>query len=149
MQERIQQDTKEAMKAKDGLRLSVLRMLSAAVHNKEIEKRVKSDEEELTEDEFMAVIRSEAKKRRDAMAEFEKGGRKDLAEKEALELKILETYLPEEISDSEIEKIVREIIAAETFGPNDFGRVMGEVLKKIKGQASGERVSVIVRKALG
>lgn len=148
IKERVQNDTKEAMRAKDELRLSVLRMLSAAVHNKEIEKRTKTGTEELTEDEFVAVIRSEAKKRRDAAAEFEKGGRKSLAEKELAEFKILETYLPQELSDEEIEKIAQEIVAAGTFGPNDFGRVMGETMKKVKGRASGDRTGAIVRKVL-
>ena len=151
MKEKILQDTKEAMRAKDELKLSVLRMLSAAIHNKELEKRAKSGKvEELTEEETVAVIRSEVKKRRDAIVEFEKGGRADLVEKESAELKILEEYLPQELSDDEIEKIVREVIAG--FGEvseKDFGRVMGEVMKRIKGQVSGDRVSGMVRKFLG
>lgn len=150
MKERIQNDIKEAMRSKDELRLSVLRMLSSAIHNRELEKRAKTGkQEELTEEETVAVIRSEVKKRRDAIAEFEKGGRKDLAEKESTELKILEKYLPQEISDGEIEKIVREVVAElGAVAPKDFGRVMGEVMKRAKGQASGDRMSSAVKRAL-
>lgn len=159
MRARIQNDIKEAMRSKDELRLSVLRMLSSAIHNRELEKRAKTGKaEELNEEEIVAVIRSESKKRRDAIVEFEKGNRKDLAEKELAELKILETYLPKEISDQEIEKIVREVViqlGAVTEKPfdkaqgRDFGRVMGEAMKKIRGQASGDRVSGAVRRILG
>lgn len=150
MREKIQEDIKKAMKQKDELRLLVLRMLSAAMHNRELEKRAKTGKpEELTEEEAIAVIRSEVKKRRDAIVEFEKGKRSDLAEKEAAELKILEVYLPQELSDMEIEKIVREVV--EKFGevtPKDFGRVMGEAMKRVRGQASGDRVSQAVKKLL-
>lgn len=150
MKTKILQDIKEAMRTKDELKLSVLRMLSSAIHNKELEKRAKSGKvEELTEEETIAVIRSEAKKRRDAIVEFEKGGRKDLVDKETAELKILEEYLPKELPDEEIEKIVREVVAAlGEVTAKDFGRVMGEVMKRTKGQASGDRVSVMVKKLL-
>lgn len=148
--EKIQQDIKDAMRNKDELRLSVLRMLSAAMHNREIDKRTKSGEAELSEEEIIATIRSEVKKRKDAILEYEKGKRKDLAEKEASELKILETYLPLEMDDKEISKIVKEVISVlGVVTPRDFGRVMGEVMKKIKGQASGDRVSSEVKKLLG
>lgn len=156
MKQRIQNEIKEAMRSKNGLRLSVLRMLSSAIHNREIEKRAKSGKpEELTEEETVAVIRSEVKKRRDAIVEFEKGGRKDLAEKEAAELKILEAYLPQELSDQEIEKIVSEALdhlglqkPFDSAQGRDFGRIMGEVMKRIKGQASGDRVSAAVKKVV-
>jgi hypothetical protein len=150
MKEKILQDMKEAMRSKDELKLSVLRMLSSAIHNKELEKRAKSGKaEELTEEEAAAVIRSEAKKRRDAIAEFEKGGRKDLAEKESAELKILEEYLPQELPDVEIEKIILEVIGQlKEITQKDFGRVMGEVMKRVRGQASGNRVGAMVKKFL-
>jgi hypothetical protein len=150
MKEKILQDIKEAMRYKDELKLSVLRMLSSAIHNKELEKRTKSGKaEELTEEEAAAVIRSEAKKRRDAIAEFEKGGRKDLAEKESAEFKILEEYLPQELPDVEIEKIILEVIGQlKEITQKDFGRVMGEVMKRVRGQASGNRVGAMVKKFL-
>lgn len=150
MKAKILKDTKDAMRSKDELRLSVLRMVSSAIHNKEIEKRAKSGKvEELTEEETVAVVRSEVKKRRDAIIEFEKGNRKDLADKESAELKILEGYLPQELSDEEIEKIVKEVTAEFGVGdPKQFGRVMGEVMKRARGQASGDRVSAVVKRLL-
>lgn len=172
LKEKIQNDMKGAMRAKEELRLSVLRMLSAAIHNKEIEKRAHpvrnhpdqsrgavpqaeqisngAREEELNDEETIAVLRSELKKRRDAMVEFEKGGRKDLAEKESAESKILEAYLPAELPEEELEKIVREVVSGlGEVTPKDFGRVMGEVMRRVKGQASGDRVSQAVKKAIG
>ena len=150
MKLKIQNDIKEVMRSKDELKLSVLRMLSAAIHNKELEKRAKTGKsEELTDEETIGVIHSEAKKRRDAIAEFEKGGRKDLADKESAELKILEGYLPQELSDEEIEKIVREVVVETGISdPTMFGRIMGEVMKRVKGRASGERMSAAVKKLL-
>lgn len=150
MKEKIQEDIKKAMKQKDELRLLVLRMLSAAMHNRELEKRAKTGKpEELTEEEVIAVIRSEVKKRRDAIVEFEKGKRKDLAEKEAAELKILEAYLPQEISDDEIERILKEVVSGlGEITQKDFGRVMGGAMKRVNGQASGDRVSAAVRKLM-
>ncbi len=144
LKEKIQADAKAAMKAKDELRLSVLRLLSSAIHNREIEKHG-----ELTEEEIVAAIRSELKKRKDAAEQFLKGGRKELADKEAAEAKILETYLPGELPDEEIEKVAREAIAIlGEVTQKDFGRVMGEVMKRVKGQASGDRISAAVRKFL-
>ena len=150
MKEKIQKDLRDAMRVKNELRLSVLRMLSSAMHNREIEKRAKGGAEELSEEEVVVSIRSEVKKRRDAITEFTKGGRQDLVDKESAELKILEEYLPQELAEEEIEKIVREVItAAGMAGQKDFGRAMGEVMKKIKGRASGDRVSGVVRRMIG
>lgn len=148
--EKIQNDTKEAMKAKDELKLSVLRMLSSAIKNKELEKRAKTGKEEaLNDEEVVASIRSEAKKRKDATEEFEKGGRRDLAEKETAELKILENYLPAEMPDEDLEKIAKEVVAGlGEVTQKDFGRVMGEVMKRMKGEAGGDRVSAAVKKLL-
>jgi len=137
------------MRNKETVRLSTLRMLLSAIHNKEIEKRTKAGDAELTEEEIIAAIRSEAKKRLDAIAEFEKGNRKDLVEKELSELKILESYLPQELADEELEKIIKEVVARiGAASQKDFGRAMGEVMKQIKGQASGDRVSKVLRKII-
>ena len=151
LKDKITKDIKDAMRSKNELRLSVLRMLSSAIHNREIEKRAKTGkEEELNEEEVVATIRSETKKRRDAIVEFEKGGRKEMAEKEVAELKILEEYLPQEIADEELEKVVKEVVAGlGEVTQKDFGRIMGEVMKKIKGQAAGDRVSAAIKKLLG
>lgn len=140
---------KEAMKARDELRVSVLRMLLAVIANREIEKKGKGVAPELTEEEVVAAIRSEAKKRRDAIEEFKKGGRKDLVEKELAELTILEFYLPPEMSEDELEKLAKEVVTSlGEVTPKDFGRAMGEVMKRVRGKASGNRVSNAVRKVL-
>lgn len=150
MGDKIQNDMKDAMRAKDELTLSVLRMLLSTIHNREIEKRAKSGEEKLTDEEIAAAIRSEAKKRKDAITEFEKGGREDLVKKETAELKILEKYLPQEISDEEVENIAKEAVAATgAASPKDFGRAMGEAMKRAKGQASGDRMGLAVKRILG
>ncbi len=146
----IVEDTTRSLRAKDERRLTTLRMLSSAIHNREIEKRGKGEAGESTEEDVLGVLRSEAKKRRDAIAEFEKGGRPDLVEKEKQELVILEAYLPAQLDDAAIAATVRSVVAE--FGgasAKDFGRVMGGVMKRLKGQASGDRVSSAVREILG
>lgn len=146
---KIKEDIKWAMRRKDELRLLVLRMFLAAVHNSEIEKKAKSQDAELSEEELVTILRSEVKKRRDAIFEFEKGGRKDLVEKETAELKILEIYIPQEPSDGEVEKLAREVL--KNFpgaSQKDFGRIMGDTMKRLKGQVSGDRVSGVVKKIL-
>ncbi len=152
--ETIAAHTIAALKGSEALRVSVLRMLSAALHNREIEKRATlrraqgggGGEAGLSDEEALAVLRSEAKKRRDAIAEFGRGGRKDLAEKEAAELAILEAYLPRELDEAALTAIVRDVVAEGKFTANDFGRAMGEAMKRVKGQASGDRVAALVRK---
>ena len=136
LKQKVEDDTKRALKNQESILLSTLRMLISAIRNKQIEKRSKlakggttEDLErfaELTDEEVIEVIRSEVKKRREAIIEYEKGGRKDLADKENMELLILQKYMPKELSDEEIEKIVEEILAGlGQVGSKDFGRVMG------------------------
>ncbi len=139
-----------AMREQDARRLSVLRMLSAALKNKEIERRG-SGKEAMSDEEMMDVLRTEIKRRNDASEGFRRGGRNDLAEKEVEEARILAEYAPAEVGDDIIADIVRDIIAASDKipGPKEFGRVMGAAIQRLKGQASGERVSAIVRRALG
>lgn len=142
----------QALKSGDELRLSVLRLLLAALHNREIERRTKSGEGRdipLTEEEVLHVIRGEVKKRRDAIEAYERGGRVDAAARERQELAILSTFLPPELSDEELTKIVRDGQAATGAATEkDFGALMGWVMGQVKGRASGERVSAIVRKVL-
>jgi uncharacterized protein YqeY len=149
LKQKIISDLKAALKNQERGRLSVLRMLSAAIHNREIEKRTKSGVDELTDEEVVAAVRSEVKKRRDAIVEFEKGGRQDLAAKETYERGVLEGYLAQELSDTEIEQVVKGVIGTSgEFTPRDFGKIMGQVMVRLKGQASGERVSRMVKKFL-
>lgn len=149
LKEKITQDVKDAMKQKQELRLLVLRGLLSVLHNRAIEKRAKGGGAEMSEDEVIATLRSEVKKRKDSIREFSKGGREDLATKEKAEMEILEKYLPAEMNDADLEKIIKETI--ESLGEvviKDFGRVMGEVMKKTKGQISGDRISQMVRSLL-
>lgn len=147
--ETLKKDLEDAMRAQDTLRLSVLRMVRASLHNKEIEKRARGGEPGLSEEETIAILRSEVKKRRDAIIEFKKGKREDLAEKESAELRILETYLPQELSDEEVLNTVRKVVnELGSVTIKDFGRVMASVMKKLGVQASGDRVSQIVRNTL-
>src|SRR3989344_2318791 len=146
----IAEDTTRSLRAKDERRLVTLRMLSSAINNREIDKRGKGEVGEITEEDILGVLRSEAKKRRDAIIEFEKGGRPDLVEKEKQELSIFEVYLPAQLDDAAIEAVVESVVAEfGSVGAKDFGRVMREVMKRFGGRASGDRVSRAVKAILG
>ena len=126
-----------------------MRMLASAIKNKEIEKRSSGKESWLSDEEGIAVIRTEIKKRKDATEQFTKGMRQDLAEKEMRECRVLEGYMPQEMADSELEGIVEMAVASlGASSMKDFGRVMGEAMKNIHGRASGDRVSTLVKKKL-
>ena len=143
--QKIEENLKEALKAKKMEIVTTLRGLKSSLHNKEIELRKK----ELINEEEIQVLSSEAKQRRDSISEFEKGNRQDLADKEKEELKIIEEYLPETMSEEDIISIVEETIketGAES--PADMGRVMGAAMAKLKGQADGNTVSRIVKEKL-
>jgi len=143
---KIQADLIEAMKAKDELRLLVLRMLIAAMKNKRIELK---KQEDITDEEALAVIKSELKKRKDSIEAFRQGERQDLIDKEEAEVKILDRYLPEQLSETEIEIIVKEVIASlGDVSPADFGKVMGMAMGKLKNQADGNQVKDAVNKLL-
>jgi len=142
----LEDDARSALKRSEQLVLDTLRMALASMRNREIEKRGKGGDEVLTEDEATAVLRSEAKKRRDAAEAFRNAGREDLAVKEDAELAIIERYLPKEIPDDEIKKILQPLVAGASM--KDFGRVMGAAMKAIAGRASGDRVSAILKRLL-
>ncbi len=145
--EKIAKDFKEALSKKQTERLAVLRMLKAALHNKEIE--LKPKKEDITDEIVVEVIQREVKKRKEAIELFEKGERIDLAEKEKRELKILSPYLPEQLSDDKIKEVVLSAIKKiGAGGPADFGKIMGMVMKEIKGQSDGNKVSSIVKEEL-
>lgn len=149
LQKKIQQDLKDAIRNKDVLVVSVLRMLNAALVNKEIEKRPKGGGS-LSDDEILAVLSSEIKKRKDAMEHYEKGKREDLFEKEKKELGILMNYMPKQIDGDEIKKeaenVIREIGVQSL---QDQGRVMGVLMPRLKGKAEGKIVGEIVKEILG
>ena len=152
----IEDQVREAMKAKEKVRLSTLRMLLSSIRNREIDKRAKlvkggaggdiDSLSKLNDEETLDAIRSEVKKRRDAIVEYEKANRPELAQKESGELAILQTYLPAELSDEEIEKLLQPLAAGAS--EKDFGRVMGAAMKAVSGRASGDRVGAMVKRML-
>jgi len=136
-----------AMKAKDELKLSTLRMLLSSISNKEIEFKKKS--EGLTDEEILSVISTEVKKRRDAIEGFEKGGRTEMAAKEKKEMEILKIYLPPEMSDNDLVSVIQKGI--ETSGaqtPADLPKVMKLIMPDLKGKADGGRISSILKDEL-
>ena len=145
LQEQINNDLKTAMKAKDEITLSTLRMLNAALMNKTIALR-QGEEVVLSEEQVMEVIASEIKKRQDSVEAYTAGNRPELAAKEQAEIDLLKKYLPPAATDEEIEGVVREVIAG---GAADFGRAMGQAMARLKGKADGKRVGETVKKVLG
>ncbi len=144
LQKKIDEDLKMAMKTKDSLRLSCLRMLKTSLKRLEVEKR-----RELEEDEIMSVISSLVRKGKDAAQEFRKGGREDLALKEEQEIDIFYGYLPKQLTPEEIESTVKDIISElSADGPKDLGRVMKAAMTKMGGQVNGKEVSDIAKRLL-
>jgi len=143
----IEQDFKRAMEQGQRETLATLRLLKASLQNKEIELRPKK--QKLNDEMATEVIQREIKKRREAIEMFEKGGRDDLAEKEKKEAEILSKYLPEQLSDEEIRKVVlRTIQTFGAVGPQDLGRVIGKAMLELKGRAEGNKVREIIKKEL-
>jgi uncharacterized protein len=144
LKEKIVKDLKDAMLSGDTAKRDTLRLLDSAIKNAEIEKKKK--EVGLNDEEILEVIRRSIKQRQDSINQFTQGGRADLAEKEKIELDILMPYLPAQLSEDEIRKVVKETIAAVgATGSSDMGKVMGQAMGKLKGQADGN----IVRKIVG
>lgn len=160
LREKIQTDIKRAMQEKNAAKVSVLRMVMAAVFNKEKEKRnklSKSGEEpskldelsQLTDDEVTEVISSEAKKRKESIEQYTKGDRQDLAEKEEQELELLSEYMPEQIPEDEVRKIVKQKIEELGIsGPQETGKLMGAIMPQLKGRVDGKVVSKIVQEEI-
>jgi hypothetical protein len=147
--EQITEDLKSAMRAKDKVRLRTLRSLRAAITNKEIDKRQEGEGGELDEQEQMALVRKQVKQRKDSIEQYEKAGRDDLVEKEQAEIDVLEDYLPQPLTDEELEEKISAIIddvGAETMA--DMGPVMGRAMSELRGRADGSRVQQIVREML-
>ena len=147
LKQKLAEDLKQAMRSGEELLVSVLRMALASVHNREIQLLKK--EGGLSDEEVVEVLQGEVKRRRDAVAEFEKGGRGELAEKEKKEMDLLAVYLPAEISDQELERILKEgIRETGAASQKDFGKVMKAVMPVLKGKASGDRISAILKRLL-
>ncbi|NLI92444.1 MAG: GatB/YqeY domain-containing protein [Peptococcaceae bacterium] len=147
LKDRLVEDMKAAMKAKEEgkVRLSVIRMVRAAIKNAEIDKKTEFNDAQVIE-----VLAREVKMRRDAMVEFAKGNRTDKVQELEEEVAILMEYLPQQFTEEEIRKIAEEIIAETgAQGPKDLGKVMGMITPKTKGRADGKIVNQIVRELLG
>lgn len=145
LREKIQKEFIEAFKAKEETKSSVFKMLQAAIKNAEIEKKGELDDEQIIQ-----VISKEAKKRKDAIEAFEKGGRTEMAKKEKAELKILSAYLPEQMPEEEIRQLAEEAVKESgASGAGELGKVMSILMPKTKGKADGALVSKIVKELLG
>ncbi len=142
--ERIDSDLKVAMKSSEKVRVSTLRMVKASLKNLEIEKG------ELSDDDVIGVLSTQAKQRRESISEFEKGGRQDLADQERAELAVILSYLPEQLSEEELTGIIQETIR-ETGASSlkDMGRLMKNLMPRVKGRADGKLVSRKVKELLG
>ena len=144
LRDRIQSDVATAMRSGDALRRDVLRMTQSAAYN--VEKR---EQRTLSEDDYAAVISREVKTRRESVDAFRKGGREDLVAKEEAEIAILSEYLPQQLTDDEVQTLVDEAIAATgASSARDMGKVMGVLSPKTRGRADGKRVSELVARAL-
>lgn len=145
LRERIDADLKEALKSGAKEKVSTLRMLNAALKNKQIDKR-----RPLTEEEVVETVRSLIKQRKDSIEQFARGGRQDLVDKETAEAAVLEVYLPPQLSRQEVEAMVRDAVAQTgAQGPRDMGKVMKALMPMLAGRADGKLVSELVKNALG
>ena len=148
LKEKIGEDIKTAMKAKDKVRLQTVRSIKKAILEKEVELRPQG-QDSLTPEQEIELLSQQAKQRRDSIEQFKNAGRDDLADKESQELSVIETYLPKQASDEEIEAIIDEIIAdsgASTL--KDLGKVMGPAMKQLKGKADGKKIQALVKSKL-
>lgn len=147
LKQKIFEDLKAAMKAGEAEKRDVLRMLDSMIKNVEIEKMKR--ETGLTDEESMEVIARAVKQRKDAVAQYEEGGRPELAEKEKKEIEILMAYMPEQMGEEAVRAVVAEVIAASgVTSKAEIGKVMGPVMGKLKGKADGNLVKKIVEESL-
>lgn len=144
LSQKITDDLKAAMKSRDELRMSCLRMLKSSIKNRQIEKG-----SNLEDDEIQSLISSQVRKGQESVKEFRNGGREDLAVKEEKEIEILFSYLPKQLTSDEIEDLLKEIITElPADGIKDMGRVMKVAMARIGGKAQGKKVNEIARKLL-
>ena len=144
LNEKLAQDLKEAMKAKDETKTAVIRQIKTAVMNAEIKAK-----KEMTDDDIVSVIFSLSKAHNESIESFTKGNRPELADKEKQELEIIMSYLPKQLTDDELREIVKETIAAvNAQSAKEMGKVMGAVMPKVKGRADGTKIGIIVREFL-
>ncbi|WP_457653789.1 GatB/YqeY domain-containing protein [Rhodocaloribacter sp.] len=148
LKERLAEELKAAMRAKDAVRLRTIRSLRAALMEREIAER-HGGEAVLTEEQELAVVQKQAKQRRDAIEQYEQAGREDLAAKEREELEVLKDYLPRQLDESEVRTVVERIIAETgASSPREMGKVMGLAMKELRGKADGRMVQAVARALL-
>ncbi len=144
LKDRITEDMKAAMRAKEAPRLSAIRLLLAALKQKEVDERIV-----LSDDQVLAVVDKLLKQRRDSITQFESAGRQDLADNEKFEVRILQGYMPQQLSDAEIASQVADAIStADAKTPQDMGKVMAILKPKLAGRADIGKVSGLVKQKL-
>ena len=144
LKNRITEDMKTAMRARDAARLSAIRMLLAAVKQREVDGRLEADDALV-----LSVVEKLIKQRKDSIAQFEAGGRADLVAKEAAEIEVLSQYLPQQLGEAEINAAIDAAIAASgATGPAAMGKIMGQLKAQLAGRADMSRVSALVKKRL-
>jgi len=160
LKDQLQKELNDALKSGNQLKRSVLSLLLTAIKNRELAKRQKlsktvsgieelEKQSQLTDEEVLEVIAGEAKKRKEAIEQFQAGGREDLAQKEKSEMNILASYLPEQASEEEVRAEVKRVITElNAQGLKDMGKVIGAVMSKFKGRVEGEKVSKIAKELL-
>lgn len=144
LKERLDGDLKDAMRNKDSIRRTVLRTIISEIRNAEI-----AEQEVLDDEGVLVVMTKQAQQRRDSIEAFKAASRSDLVESESAELKIISGYLPEQLSEDEIEVVITEVISqVEAKGSSDMGKVMKEIMQRVRGRADGKMVSAIVTSRL-
>lgn len=145
LKERITEDMKEAMRASEKERLSTIRLVQAAIKQREVDERITLDDTQV-----LVVLEKMVKQRKESIAQFEQGGRKDLADKERREIELLQAYLPAQLSDSDLDALIRDAVAATGAASiKDMGKVMGVVKSKAAGRADMAAVGARVKAVLG
>ena len=144
LRERVNEDVKTAMKGREAERLGTLRLLTAALKQREVDERITLDDAGV-----IAVIEKMLKQRRDSVAQYEQGGRQDLADAEKREMAVLQAYLPQQLADDELAAIVAEAVSTSgAKAPSDMGKVMAIVKPKVAGRADMGKVSALVKARL-
>jgi uncharacterized protein YqeY len=144
LKQRLQQDMKAAMRAKESERLGTIRLIMAAIKQREVDERVELDDPQVIE-----VLTKMVKQRRDSLTQYQDAGRQDLADKEAAELTLLDEYLPAALDEAELNDVIAEVIAATgAQSPQDMGKVMGQLKPRVQGRADMGKVSAMVKDRL-
>jgi uncharacterized protein YqeY len=145
LKDRIQQDVKDAMRAKDKARLAAIRLITAAIKQREVDERIELDDAQVT-----AALDKMAKQRRESISQFEKAGRDDLIAQEVMELEIIQSYLPEQLGEDEINALIDSAMQATgATSIKDMGKVMGQLKPKLQGRADMSAVSALIKARLG